>query len=263
MLPEEYQALCDSMRESGFDDTYPIVVYQGEILDGRHRYQAAIEVGVEPIFVEWEPKGDDTPEKFALRSNVRRHMTVSQRAAYVVAITGKNMTVDELADAANVSPATIKKVRKIARDKPDKLPEMVRGEVTISEAMRDDDGGEYVPQEDGDFEAPFEIDTDFMKRREGTDPITYAFQMRHEFKALTSTLTEMAKRLDELAATEVGYALKVSQIKLDMKNAKDGIKWAMPYKNCPYPSHEGCKACRGLGWVIRDVWDNIPEEIKK
>lgn len=255
MLPEEFEQLCESIRTDGFDATYPIVLHQGLILDGRHRYQAAIAVGVEPVFVEWQNQGNDTPEKFAYRSNIRRHLTVTQRAAYTLAMTGETATIAEMAEAANVSQSTISKVRKLAREKPEIVSSLIDGEVTLEDAIHDrvdDENMIELPEENS-----------FLKRPEDMDSVTYAMHMRHEFKALVQTMTELGKRLDELAQTEVGYALKVTQIKIDMKNAKDGIKWAMPYKNCPYPSHEGCKACRGLGWVIRDVWDNIPEEIKK
>jgi N6-adenosine-specific RNA methylase IME4 len=73
----EYAALLDSMR-SGYDETVPIVTYQGQILDGRNRYRAANELGITPPFTEYT--GDD-PLGFVIRHNLtRRHLNESQRA---------------------------------------------------------------------------------------------------------------------------------------------------------------------------------------
>ena len=54
MLPrmsnEEFSALRASIK-SGFDTQFPVVLFDGKILDGRHRYEAALAEGVEPVFI--------------------------------------------------------------------------------------------------------------------------------------------------------------------------------------------------------------------
>lgn len=49
---DEYSALCDSIR-SGFDAQKPIMLCDGLILDGRHRYLACLDTGIEPQFMQW------------------------------------------------------------------------------------------------------------------------------------------------------------------------------------------------------------------
>ena len=38
----------------GFDRNHAILIYEGKILDGRHRYLAAVKAGVDPIFTEFQ-----------------------------------------------------------------------------------------------------------------------------------------------------------------------------------------------------------------
>ena len=50
MLDEEYQALRSSIR-SGYDNNKPIELFDGKILDGRHRYQACNDEKIDPRFI--------------------------------------------------------------------------------------------------------------------------------------------------------------------------------------------------------------------
>src|SRR5260221_1610734 len=77
MGDEEYRALVDNIRAKGLLE--PIWVYQGEIIDGRNRYNACLETGVEPRFREWN--GNGSLVEFVVSLNLhRRHLTSSQRA---------------------------------------------------------------------------------------------------------------------------------------------------------------------------------------
>ena len=77
MTPEEYAALVADMRANGYDPTAPIVLYEGQILDGRNRWKAARELGIEPPYVDYD--GDD-PLGYVVRRNLnRRHLNETQR----------------------------------------------------------------------------------------------------------------------------------------------------------------------------------------
>lgn len=78
MTAVEYGELVKSIREYGYDKDDPIVLYEGKILDGRNRYTAAIEVGVEPVYTEFT--GNDAIDFVVRRNLTRRHLTVSQKA---------------------------------------------------------------------------------------------------------------------------------------------------------------------------------------
>jgi hypothetical protein len=82
MNNEELSSLVEDMRTNGYDTTTPIITYQSRILDGRNRYRASLEAGVEPVYQEF--KGGDALG-FTIRHNLkRRHLTSSQRAAVAV-----------------------------------------------------------------------------------------------------------------------------------------------------------------------------------
>jgi ParB-like chromosome segregation protein Spo0J len=73
----DFDALVADIKQHG--QVEPIVVYDGLILDGRHRHRACLQLGIEPVTAEWT--GPGTPENIVLSKNLhRRHLTASQRA---------------------------------------------------------------------------------------------------------------------------------------------------------------------------------------
>jgi hypothetical protein len=80
MSDEEFKALVEDIRTNGLRQ--PITIYLGQILDGRHRYDAANAAKRDlKDFTEFKPTGVDAALKFVVGQNVnRRHLTESQRA---------------------------------------------------------------------------------------------------------------------------------------------------------------------------------------
>lgn len=78
MLDDQFIQLKRDIRDNGLVE--PGVVYEGKILDGRHRYQACVELGIE---FRYEILDDDhfDPVKYVLSKNLhRRHLSKSQWA---------------------------------------------------------------------------------------------------------------------------------------------------------------------------------------
>lgn len=80
---EDFARLREDMRANGYDNSLPIMLYQGAILDGWSRYCAATELGLIPSFVEFDGD-DDAALVYTLRTNKRRNLSSSQWAAVAV-----------------------------------------------------------------------------------------------------------------------------------------------------------------------------------
>lgn len=86
MSEGEISDLADAIEADGFFGDEPIVLYEGKILDGRHRFLACLALHQEgrlsepPPFREWEQNGV-SPMSWAVGKNLRRrHLTPSQKA---------------------------------------------------------------------------------------------------------------------------------------------------------------------------------------
>lgn len=72
MAAHEYDALRKSIAE-GWDNRYPILTCDGEILDGRHRFEVCRDLGIEPTFVEWDRRRcDGNPFRFVWQEHDAR-----------------------------------------------------------------------------------------------------------------------------------------------------------------------------------------------
>ena len=77
---DKLQELADDIKEHGL--MCPIEVYDGQIIDGRNRWEACKLAGVKPGTVQ---VATDDPVSYVLSLNLkRRHLTKSQRAAAAV-----------------------------------------------------------------------------------------------------------------------------------------------------------------------------------
>ena len=124
MAADEFQSLKDSIELIGVQT--PVTMFEGQVLDGWHRWTAALELGVKCPTVEL---GDVDPRDFvrAVNGKSRRHLTQSQLAAAEVALwewapagkpnlaaAARLATNAEMAAAAGVSERTISDAKVVA-----------------------------------------------------------------------------------------------------------------------------------------------------
>lgn len=119
MPEDEFLRLVEDIKENGQQS--PIVIFEGEILDGYHRFQACEKLGIE---CAQEPYYGLDPRAYVKSQNLhRRHLTESQRAVAVAEVnawrptgvtqvgTGAHLTNAQMAEEAQVSSRTIKNAK--------------------------------------------------------------------------------------------------------------------------------------------------------
>ena len=154
MSSEEAEALRADILANGLLEA--IVLFEGKILDGRNRYLACVDTGIEPRFREYD--GDD-PVGYVVSSNVyRRHLSASQKAVVALGIekayaeqaqvgrpklsqSWENKepvhAAEKAAESIGVSKGYVSDAKLIERDGPDLLPQVSLGLLTIPEAKRE------------------------------------------------------------------------------------------------------------------------------
>lgn len=150
---DDFRALIDDIDANGVREK--IVICDGMILDGWHRYSACMELNVKkPPMMDYE--GDD-PVGFVLSKNLhRRHLDASQRAFAIAQLSdwqeksgrpshnleriksGKitGLSADKAAELAGVSEKTMRQARAATKAIPEVQEAVTKGEIAVSEAAK-------------------------------------------------------------------------------------------------------------------------------
>jgi hypothetical protein len=130
---DELKDMADDIATQG--QLQPIVVLDGEILDGRNRHAACELAGVEPKF---EPYSGDDPVGFVVAANMaRRHMTKGQRAMIIaqVCLVSKQ-TMREAAGQHGISAGRISQASLVIKHRADLVKSVISGVVPLDDAYR-------------------------------------------------------------------------------------------------------------------------------
>jgi ParB family chromosome partitioning protein len=99
----EYSGLVLDIQANGLLE--PIVIYDGKILDGRNRYRACMELGIEPDFEQ--ANGNTDPKQYVISKNFhRRHLSKAQQVGIMRQLRTDGKTYQEIADITNVGVGT-------------------------------------------------------------------------------------------------------------------------------------------------------------
>ena len=143
MSDSDFQALQDSIMNIGVQ--MPIVIFEGQVIDGWNRYRAATALGMDCPTTPFDESID--PVEFVKAMNdARRHITGSQRAIAIVAIHGwkpvgrpqnnveatSTLTQEAMAVEAGVSKKTIQQAQ--AAQKAGLAEKVKSGEMTVEQA---------------------------------------------------------------------------------------------------------------------------------
>jgi hypothetical protein len=134
----EFDALVADIKANGLRDA--ILLYEGKILDGRNRYRACLEAGIERARYhqyrdDWPHYGNGGALGYVLSRNLhRRHLTTEQRAAIAAELATmksgartdlasndarSTMSDAQAAKALKVSESSVERAKKRMREDPE------------------------------------------------------------------------------------------------------------------------------------------------
>lgn len=142
MSVDEFVALKADIAKHGLRE--PITLAEGKIADGRNRYNACLELNIEPSYVKWDGQGSLLA--FIVSMNLhRRHLNESQRAMVAAKVANMPqgartdiasidaMSQPEVANLFNISRPSVQRAQKVLTEG---IPELVKaveqGKVTVS-----------------------------------------------------------------------------------------------------------------------------------
>jgi len=147
MNGEQFEALVDDIKTNGL--LSPVILFEGKILDGRHRYKACVNLGIEPDFEEFDGKD---ALAFVISHNLsRRHLDESQRALIAGKIANlKNgqrksaapigvapITKKEAAQRMSVGTTSIDRAKRVLdKGTPELVEAVEQGKVAVSVAAK-------------------------------------------------------------------------------------------------------------------------------
>ena len=265
MPDSDFQSLLSSVESDGFIE--PVIrMYEGQILDGWHRYRAAQELGIirKLRFREWNEDShrDGDPKIFVLARNIeRRHLNAAQRAQIAVTFNerfgmgrptdlqkvhqnGELKTRSELATEANVGTSTID--RAVQVEKAGRAEEVISGEKSASEIIKELTVDELWKQINPAISA-------WKKEREGVGHASKTMFIRATLRweglpSDTETDVKVLKELLNLLTTkETNILEELIRKQLDGKSLWDDAESGTTEQQ----------------ETVKDLWAKVSEEIPK
>jgi N6-adenosine-specific RNA methylase IME4 len=140
MEGQEFDDLVADIKAHGLHE--PVVIFRGQILDGRNRYRACVAAGI-----EWQsiPYIGDDPLAYVISLNLkRRHLNESQRAMVAAKLAtlklGDNQhsegpSIEGSSKLLNVGHASVERAKTVQRaGVPELIAAVERGQVSVSAA---------------------------------------------------------------------------------------------------------------------------------
>lgn len=178
MADAEFETLHQDILERGLQE--PILLYEGKILDGKARHRACKKLDIAQQVVEWEGDQDTLAAWLQAKGGnlVRRHLSAEQRAAVLLrsaeVFPKVQQTVQAIVSAAElrkqlgmkapkqgdasgeaadiigrivgVSGSTVKRVRRVQDEFPDRLKDLAEGKTTCSRVLKKEKEAGPAPQ---------------------------------------------------------------------------------------------------------------------
>jgi hypothetical protein len=167
MTDQEHHQLVADIKANGLRE--PITRYQGKLLDGRNRDRVCDELGIKPIYVDFEGT-DQEALAFVISMNlVRRHLTIGQlgliaaelatlRQGQHKAVASIEATQADTAKLMHISRTTVQRARKLREKGTPEQIEAVRQGVSISKVVKQiDEVDADLDEDDKDYQGVVDV----------------------------------------------------------------------------------------------------------
>lgn len=268
MSEDEYQGLKEDINENGQRED--IVVWKGQLIDGRNRLRACNELGRNPSIAELDDELD--PLKYVISHNLhRRHLTTSQRAMVAASIAnlkngevgnGRKVatqicvpTVEDAAKLMNTSKRSVTNAKSVKDRGSPGLADMVRdGKVSVDAASKvakkpKAEQAKIVADGPKAVKEAASAVPKIVKPGEGAETPQ---ALQAPIQAVATQLTGMLKELKRLSDCTGGEWLDVSDLETQIKQLSYSIRQSIYWMDCMDCGGKGCKTCRQLGWLSLD-----------
>lgn len=296
MPQSEFAELVADVKARGL--LRPVVLYEGQVLDGRHRYWACLTAGIAPRFTTYT---DDDPVGLVRALNVlRRNLTASQRATAHAKLAkyekeraaansaanlrrgnaprcptsgtsgneGENegkRVCEIVAEQAGVSKNTAQDALTVVEHgTPELVAKVESGEVSVKAAAAEVRAAKNTP-------AAVRCDLGVPMDEARAEPLKRYRELHGRVSTLHRQLVEAASDLLEnplgsLFAPPAEYHTMAGsdggtrrRMKL-LEKMRELLKCSREISTCPYCRGAGCKACDHLGLTVGSTVDNAPDE---
>jgi hypothetical protein len=267
--PDEVRQLVQSIKDNGLQKA--ITIYEGKILDGRHRYEACNMADVRPVFEFY--KGAD-PLGYVMVANLhRRHLDSGQRAMIAAKIAtmrqgertdlepfrnSEKVSLKTAAESLSVSVDSVVKAGKILEESPKLAKQVLNGDISLNAAgqkikhKRIPKSEQAVVDKKG-LEIPTEVIPLWNRSQEVQDVLTMISRAK--------CVLEKAKQDGDMLFRGLSW----QRGKESLDAAYEAVSQFLPYVVCV--SCNGrisiqCTMCQGRGLISEDVWKSkLAQEI--
>lgn len=250
--------LRKSLEENGQREE--IVLFDGQVLDGQNRYREMIDLGLEPVFRDYD-KISDGADPFAFvwdKNFTRRQLTASQKAALIVERSrilaergSKTESVEVEAAKVHVSPSTAHAAARIERESPELFQQLKDGTTTVHAAN----------VELGHAQSTSAADAPPAKKNAAKKaPAKKAAPKDdEEAEALKALRKEMFPTVEHLHGEEFAGALKRGTILKTLKELKAFHKCNDEEQSLIVPYIvQGWEVARATKFVVKSIADTDP-----
>jgi ribosomal protein L24 len=246
MWGSDFDDFVNDIKQNG--QIVPISVFEGQILDGRNRYRACKQLGIEGKFEKVTPKN---AKAYVTSINVhRRQLTREQRSEHLLLLIAKQdslqMTNAEVAKAADVSEKTVQRKKREVSKKPSEPPLL-----SSSPAPK--------------VKTPTEPAVDYNLTPIPAPAMPY-WNRKPEAKNVLNQISAARGQVKKLMPDDPMWSnVNLNGVIADLSSAFNRFTAAIPEFVCPICKGEkpdDCKCCKGKGVVSKFVWKQIPDDMK-